>query len=117
MDGQPVVAIVGQQARSALGSQYQQEVDLPALFKDVASEFVQTITTATQARHVVDRAFRVALASRRPTCIVIPTDVQEADAKDPPRAHLTAHSSEHGTRRSRASGRCCSRRWWILRCR
>jgi pyruvate dehydrogenase (quinone) len=93
MDGQPVVAIVGQQARSALGSQYQQEVDLPALFKDVASEFVQTITTATQARHVVDRAFRVALASRRPTCIVIPTDVQEADAKEPPRAHLTAHSS------------------------
>jgi pyruvate dehydrogenase (quinone) len=93
MDGQPVVAIVGQQARSALGSQYQQEVDLPALFKDVASEFVQTIATATQARHVVDRAFRVALASRRPTCIVIPTDVQEAAAKAPPHAHLTAHSS------------------------
>jgi pyruvate dehydrogenase (quinone) len=55
-DHQPVVAIVGQQARSALGSQYQQEIDLAALFKDVASEYVQMITTATQARHVVDRA-------------------------------------------------------------
>src|SRR3954453_1055060 len=30
----PVVAIVGQQARAALGGQYQQEVDLVSLFKD-----------------------------------------------------------------------------------
>src|SRR5206468_9924824 len=38
---QPVVAIVGQQKRMSLGSNYQQEVDLNTLFKDVASEFVQ----------------------------------------------------------------------------
>src|SRR5690349_67200 len=42
MDHQPVVAIVGQQARTALGAEYQQEVDLPALFKDVAQHFCQT---------------------------------------------------------------------------
>ena len=48
MDNQPVVAIVGQQARSALGARYQQEVDLVALFKDVASDYV-AIGTACRA--------------------------------------------------------------------
>src|SRR5215470_8242142 len=55
LDHQPVVAIVGQQARSALGGEYQQEVDLEALFKDVAHEFVQTIMVPAQVRHMVDR--------------------------------------------------------------
>ncbi|HUQ28292.1 MAG TPA: thiamine pyrophosphate-requiring protein [Usitatibacter sp.] len=91
-DHQPVLAVVGQQARSALGSQYQQEIDLAALFKDVASPYVQMITTATQARHVVDRAVRIALAERCPTCIIVPSDVQELEFEDPPRKHLTAHS-------------------------
>ncbi len=36
-DHVPVVAIVGQQARTALGADYQQEVDLQTLFKDVAA--------------------------------------------------------------------------------
>src|SRR5437773_12441637 len=58
VDHQPVVAIVGQQARSALGGQYQQEIDLISLFKDVASDYVQMVTTPSQLRHVVDRAFR-----------------------------------------------------------
>ena len=41
-DHTPVVAIVGQSARSAMGGDYQQEVDLASLFKDVAHEYVQT---------------------------------------------------------------------------
>src|SRR5436305_201902 len=57
-DHQPVVAIVGHTGRTALGSNYQQEVDLPALFKDVAAEYVQMVTTASQLRPVGDRAFR-----------------------------------------------------------
>src|SRR3954465_14626379 len=40
LDHQPVVAIVGQQPRPALGGHYQQEVDLASLFKDVAHEYV-----------------------------------------------------------------------------
>ena len=40
LDHQPVVAIVGQQARSSLGGHYQQEVDLVSLYKDVAHEYV-----------------------------------------------------------------------------
>ena len=92
MDRQPVVAIVGQQSRSALGGHYQQEVDLVSLFKDVASEYVQMVATAPQLRHVVDSAFRIALSRRCPTCIILPTDVQELEAKQPPRAHGTVHS-------------------------
>src|SRR6266496_567467 len=41
MDHQPVVAIVGQSSRLAMGGSYQQEVDLQTLFKDVASEYCQ----------------------------------------------------------------------------
>src|SRR5690348_6870198 len=41
LDHAPVLAIVGQQSRMALGGHYQQEVDLTSLFKDVASQYVQ----------------------------------------------------------------------------
>src|SRR5690606_8776369 len=39
LDHQPVVAIVGQEARRALGGAYQQEGDLASLFEDVADGF------------------------------------------------------------------------------
>src|SRR5690348_17064874 len=42
LDHVPVVAIVGQTNRSAMGGSYQQEVDLQVLFKDVCSDYVQT---------------------------------------------------------------------------
>jgi pyruvate dehydrogenase (quinone) len=94
LDHQPVVAIVGQQARAGLGGNYQQEVDLVALFKDVAGEFVQVAMEPTQVRHLVDRACRIALAERTCTAIIIPNDVQEADAvPQPPHVHGTVHSS------------------------
>ncbi|HEV8613794.1 MAG TPA: thiamine pyrophosphate-binding protein, partial [Gemmatimonadales bacterium] len=80
MDHQPVVAIVGQQSRKALGGSYQQEVDLPSLFKDVAGEYVHMITDPAAVRHVVDRAVRIALCERTVTCIIVPNDVQELDA-------------------------------------
>jgi pyruvate dehydrogenase (quinone) len=87
LDHQPVVAIVGQQKRMSLGGNYQQEVDLTSLFKDVASEFVQVCTTPEQARHLIDRAVRVALASRTVTCVIVPDDVQELPYSEPPHAH------------------------------
>ncbi len=92
-DHQPVLAIVGQQKRSSLGGDYQQEVDLVSLFKDVASEYVHMATTAEQMRHLVDRAVRIALEHRTVTCLIIPNDVQELDAVPvPPRTHGTVHS-------------------------
>jgi pyruvate dehydrogenase (quinone) len=93
LDHQPVVAIVGQQARAGLGGNYQQEVDLVTLFKDVAHEFVQMAYEPAQIRHLVDRACRIALAERSVTTIIVPNDVQEADAvATPPHKHGTVHS-------------------------
>jgi len=93
MDHQPVVAIVGQQARAAMGGSYQQEVDLISLFKDVAGEYIQMATVPGQLRHLIDRAVRIALAERTVTCIIIPNDLQELDYEEPARAHGTVHSS------------------------
>jgi pyruvate dehydrogenase (quinone) len=94
LDHQPVVAIVGQQARAALGGSYQQEVDLLTLFKDVAHEHVHMVTVADQVRHLVDRALRIAGAERTVTCLVVPNDVQTLDAvEEPQHAHGTIHSS------------------------
>jgi pyruvate dehydrogenase (quinone) len=93
MDHQPVVAIVGQQSRKAIGGSYQQEVDLISLFKDVAHEYVHMVSDPAQVRHLVDRAFRIAKAERTVTCIILPNDVQDVDAvEEPPRAHGTVHS-------------------------
>lgn len=93
MDHQPVVAIVGQQARSALGGDYQQEVDLVNLFKDVAHEFVHMVTSPLQARHMVDRAMRIALERRSVVCLIFPNDVQDLEAVPvPPREHGTVHT-------------------------
>jgi pyruvate dehydrogenase (quinone) len=92
MDHAPVVAIVGQAARTAIGGDYQQEVDLPNLFKDVAKAYVQTVMTPESARHVVDRAFRIAQADRTVTCVIVPKDVQELSAAEPRHAHDTVHT-------------------------
>src|SRR5436305_11252882 len=93
LDHHPVVAIVGQQARAGLGGNYQQEVDLTTLFKDVAKEFVQIAMEPAQVRHLVDRACRIALAERTVTTIIIPNDVQESEAvEQPPHKHGTVHS-------------------------
>ncbi|AOK54945.1 thiamine pyrophosphate-binding protein [Burkholderia stagnalis] len=92
LDHMPVLAIVGQQARAALGGHYQQEVDLPALFKDVAGAFVQLATVPGQVRHQVDRTVRIALAARTVTALVLPSDLQELDYLPPKRAHGTVHS-------------------------
>ncbi len=96
LDKQPVVAIVGQQARMSLGAEYQQEVDLDSLYKDVASEFLQTMNVPAQAGLLVDRAMRVAKSSRSPTCIIVPNDVQELPYEEPPRTHGAVHSSAVG---------------------
>src|SRR3954466_1503987 len=93
LDHQPVVAIVGQQARTSLGANYQQEVDLEALYKDVAGEFVQVLMVPAQAAHLIDRALRVALASRTVTAVIVPNDVQEEPYEEPPRAHGSVFSS------------------------
>src|SRR3954467_1383823 len=80
LDHAPVLAIVGQQSRMALGGHYQQEVDLQTLFKDVAHEYCQMAVDAAQIRHLVDRAHRIALDQRSVTCIIVPNDLGEEPA-------------------------------------
>jgi pyruvate dehydrogenase (quinone) len=93
LDHVPVVAIVGQTSRSAMGGSYQQEVDLLSLFKDVASDYVQMVTVPEQLPNVLDRAIRVALAERAPTAIIIPSDVQELAYSAPTHAFKMVPSS------------------------
>src|ERR1700729_3318771 len=93
LDHVPVIAIVGQTSRSAMGGSYQQEVDLLSLFKDVASEYVQMVTVPEQLPGVLDRAIRAALAERAPTAIIIPSDVQELEYSAPTHAFKMVPSS------------------------
>ena len=91
MDHMPAVAIVGQQARSALGASYQQEVDLQTLFADV-TEYVATAVVPEQVRTCIDRAVRIAQAKRAVTCVIIPNDLQELEYEDAPMVHGATHT-------------------------
>ena len=92
LDHMPVLAIVGQQARTAIGGHYQQEVDLVAMFRDVAGAFVHQASVPAQVRHLLDRAARIAIGQRRVTALVLPNDLQEMPYTAPPHAHGTVHS-------------------------
>jgi pyruvate dehydrogenase (quinone) len=92
MDHVPVVAIVGQQARSAIGAHYQQEVDLQSLFKDVAADYVAMASVPSQVRHLIDGAVRVASTRRTVTCVILPNDLQGLEYEDPPVVHGTTHT-------------------------
>ncbi|EPR11298.1 thiamine pyrophosphate protein [Sphingobium indicum IP26] len=87
LDHMPVLAIVGQQARTAVGAHYQQELDLVSMFKDVAGAFTGYATVPAQVRHLTDRAVRIAMAERRVTALIFPNDLQDVKMEEPPRRH------------------------------
>jgi pyruvate dehydrogenase (quinone) len=91
LDHQPVLAIVGQQARNTLGGQYQRELDLVSMFKDVASAYVAQASSLAQVRHLI-RAVRIAVSRRTVTVIILPNDLQDKPYEEPARAHGTLHS-------------------------
>lgn len=93
LDHVPVVAIVGQTNRSAMGGSYQQEVDLASLYKDVAADYMQTVNVPEQLPNVLDRAIRTALSQRAPTALIIPADVQELPYSPPTHAFKMVPSS------------------------
>ncbi len=93
LDHVPVVAIVGQQARTSLGGSYQQEVDLTTLFKDVAHEFVHMATQPEQFPNLIDRAMRIAMTQRTPTCVIVPADLQEEEYVEPSHSFKMVPSS------------------------
>ena len=93
LDHVPVVAIVGQTERSAMGGSYQQEVDLLTLFKDVCSDYVQMCTVPEQLPNLIDRAIRIAVSESAPTCIIIPSDVLDLEYVAPGHAFKQVPSS------------------------
>ncbi|MGY1750940.1 thiamine pyrophosphate-requiring protein [Modestobacter sp. SYSU DS0511] len=97
LDHVPVVAIVGQTDRSAMGGSYQQEVDLLSLFKDVAHHYVHEVNVPEQLPNVIDRAIRTALAEHAPTAVIIPADVQELEYSPPTHEHKMVPSSRGRT--------------------
>ena len=101
LDHMPVLAIAGQQARTAVGGHYQQELDLVSMFKDVAGAFVQQASMPAQVRHLVDRAVRIAVGERRVTALVFPNDLQEEPYED---AAAQARHAAFRCRLSRAEG-------------
>lgn len=93
LDNQPVVAFLGQLPRHTMGSDYQQEVDLHSLFKDVAGDYIHVLNTPDQARHLIDQAMRIAMTERTVACIILPHDVQDLEATDEiPKKHGYTHS-------------------------
>jgi pyruvate dehydrogenase (quinone) len=96
LDNAAVVAIVGQQKRMSLGGDFQQEVDLRSLFKDVASEYIGECNDPRQAALLIDRAVRIARSQRTVTAIIVPSDVQELPYAEPPRAHGALYAGEPG---------------------
>nr|WP_042186566.1 thiamine pyrophosphate-requiring protein [Kibdelosporangium sp. MJ126-NF4]CEL17365.1 Pyruvate oxidase [Kibdelosporangium sp. MJ126-NF4]CTQ91408.1 Pyruvate oxidase (EC 1.2.3.3) [Kibdelosporangium sp. MJ126-NF4] len=103
LDHVPVVAIVGQTARSAMGGSYQQEVDLQSLFKDVASEYLVEVNVAEQLPNALDRAIRIAQSSRCPTALIIPADLQEEEYSPPQHAFKHVPSSPPHTSWARSA--------------
>ncbi|HET6741573.1 MAG TPA: thiamine pyrophosphate-binding protein, partial [Kribbella sp.] len=93
LDHVPVVAIVGQTARTAMGGNYQQEVDLHTLYKDVASDYCQTVMVPEQLPNVLDRAIRIATSRRTVTALIIPSDLQELEYTPPSHAFKMVPSS------------------------
>jgi pyruvate dehydrogenase (quinone) len=92
LDHMPVLAIAGQQARTAIGAHYQQELDLVSMFKDVAGAFTGFGTVPSQVRHLVDRAVRIAMGERRVTALILPNDLQDLPMEQPPRKHGSVFS-------------------------
>jgi pyruvate dehydrogenase (quinone) len=94
MDGAPVLAITGQTYHDLMGTQYQQEVDLLSLFKDVAV-YNQMMLGAAQMRALVDAACRAALAEQSVAHITVPVDLQEQKlSEDEPSAKkVPGHTS------------------------
>ncbi|MGH7138614.1 MAG: thiamine pyrophosphate-binding protein, partial [Pirellulales bacterium] len=81
LDLQPVLAITGQTYHDLIGTGFQQEMDILALYHDVAV-FSEQVLGPEQVPSLVDSACRSALARRGVAHLVCPVDVQDWPAKN-----------------------------------
>lgn len=96
LDHAPVLAITGMQETGVLGTGYQQEVNLPALYADLA-EYNQMVVNPQQVLGLVDNAVRTAMTHRGVAHLCMPNDIQIADANEDPYAHPAPVLPQHGS--------------------
>ncbi|MGQ4363046.1 thiamine pyrophosphate-requiring protein [Streptomyces sp. SAS_272] len=95
-DGTAEATADGIAEATAKGGAHRREVDLHALFADVASEFMATVTAPEKLPVVLDRAIRTAYARRCPAVVVIPADVQDLVYAPPEDEFTVAPGADHG---------------------
>ncbi len=95
LDHAPVLAITGHTYHDELGTHFQQEIDIPNLFKDVAA-YNQMVLGAKHASTVVDLACRAALSDRCVAHLTVPADIQEQtwDDEKVSMKFIKGHTSE-----------------------
>ena len=111
MDHVPVVALVGQQARTRdrrqlpAGSRPAQPV------QGCRASMSAMASVPAQVRHLIDRAVRIAHTKRAVTCVILPNDLQDLTYEDPPLAHGATHTGVGYAGPAKAAGRerCCAR--------
>ncbi|MBO4210019.1 thiamine pyrophosphate-requiring protein [Micromonospora echinofusca] len=83
LDSKPVVALIGQETAGPLGRAHA-DIEIGRLFSDVCHQFVRTVQTVEQVSALLDRAIQTAVATRSPTCLVLPYEIQVAPAPPAP---------------------------------
>ncbi|MFG2574975.1 thiamine pyrophosphate-binding protein [Streptomyces sp. NPDC048481] len=86
-DRVPVLAVVGHRRTDRdgpHGPDADPRTDPYTLFRDVAPDFLETVTAPQDLADVLDRALRTAYARRCPVVVVVPEDVMELDCPEPP---------------------------------
>lgn len=96
LDLQPVLAITGQTYHDLIGTGFQQEMDILALYSDVAV-FSEQVLGPEQVPLLVDAACRAALGRRGVAHIVCPVDVQDWPAKDGRISMMNVKGKPHTT--------------------
>src|SRR5579875_3053762 len=91
-DHQPVLAITGGAPRSVRGAHYQQELNLPRMFADVA-EYVEEGRMPQQVGVILDRAIRAAKGRNGVGVVVMPNDLSDSPYQAPVRKHGDTRSS------------------------
>jgi pyruvate dehydrogenase (quinone)/pyruvate oxidase len=101
MDGASVLAITGHHYSDLIDTDQQQDVDLSRVFEDV-TVYNTRVMNAAHVANVAPLAIRTALAWRGVAHICFPTDLQELDADDGPRAatDVPGHTSDVYARRA-----------------
>ena len=79
----PVLAICGQVPLAELGSDFFQEVDNDAVFRDVAA-FCRTLTSPAQLSGLLEQAIGAAFDTPGVAVLTVPGDVAALDASGPP---------------------------------